>query len=232
MPLRRWINSANNAIEGILHAVRTQPHLRYHFYAAALVLILSYALGVTKYEFLVIALAVIIVLSAELLNSAVENVVDMVSPEPSEKARTAKDMAAGAVLTVAFGAALVGYIVLFPYLRRIFEIGFVMPKHSPEEVSIIAFILVLIVVILLKAYFGSGVPLRGGMPSGHTALAFSAWTAATMITRSAFVSVVCFALAVVIGQSRVAAGAHKIREVVAGGVVGAGLTYLLFLVFL
>ncbi len=230
--MRKWINSANNAIEGILHAVRTQRHVRYHFYAAAIVLLTSYVLGVTKNEFLIIALTVIIVLSAEMLNSALENVVDMVSPHHSEKARTAKDMAAGAVLTVAFGAVVVGYIVLFPYLRRIFEKGFVMTHHSPEEVAIIALIMVLIVVVLLKAYFGSGLPLRGGMPSGHSALAFSVWVSASMITRSMFVSALCLALAIVIGQSRISAGVHRLREVLAGAALGAALTYLLFLAFL
>lgn len=231
MPIRRWINSANNAIEGVLHAARTQRHMRYHFYVAFAVLMASYALGVTKTEFLIISLSVIIVLAAELLNSAIENVVDIVSPGHHDKARAAKDIAAGAVLTTAFGAAVVGYIVLFPSMRRIFEQGFVVTKHSQEEISIISFILVLILVILLKAYFGKGLPLRGGMPSGHTALAFSVWVSVTMTTQSVFASAVCFALAVVIGQSRVNLRAHKIREVVAGGGLGAGLTYLLFLLF-
>lgn len=231
MPIKRWINSANNAIEGILQAAQTQRHLRYHFYTAAVALMASYALGVTKNEFLIISLAVIIVLAAEMLNSAIENVVDIVSPGKSEKARAAKDIAAGAVLIVAFGAAVVGYIVLFPYIRKVYAMGFVATRHSAEEVSIISFILVMIVVILMKAYSGTGLPLRGGMPSGHTALAFSAWVSATMTTHSVFVSVVCFTLAVVIGQSRVVARVHKIREVIVGGTVGAGLTYLLFLVF-
>ena len=48
MPLRQWIRSANYAIEGILHASRTQRHLRYHFFSAAAVLIISYILGISR----------------------------------------------------------------------------------------------------------------------------------------------------------------------------------------
>jgi diacylglycerol kinase len=118
MPFRQWIRSANNAIEGILHAARTQRHLRYHFFSAAAVLIISYILGVSRIEFLIIALSVLAVLLAEMFNTAVEAIVDIVSPEQSEKARIAKDVAAGAVLIAAFGVAVIGYIVLFPYRRH------------------------------------------------------------------------------------------------------------------
>ena len=62
MPLRKWIKSADFAIEGILHAARTQRHLRYHFYSATAVLLVSYVLGVTRTEFMIISLSVIAVL--------------------------------------------------------------------------------------------------------------------------------------------------------------------------
>ncbi len=140
MPLRQWLKSANFAIEGILHGVKTQRHLRYHFISAATVLLLSYILGVSRSEFIIISLAVILVLLAEMLNSAVEALVDLISPEHSEKARIAKDIAAGAVLITAFGAAVLGYMVLFPYVKSVFNEGLYIAKHSKEEISLIAFI--------------------------------------------------------------------------------------------
>jgi diacylglycerol kinase (ATP) len=231
MPVRKWIKSANFAIEGVLQASRTQRHLRYHFYTAALVLTFSYVVGVTKDELLVIALAVIAVLVAEMLNTAIEAIVDILSPEHRTEARRAKDIAAGAVLITAFGAAIIGYIILFPYVRVIFEGGVHITKHPKEEVSVIAFILVLIVVVLLKAYFGKGQPLSGGMPSGHAALAFSVWVSVTYTTWNIFASGLCLALALIIAKSRVNAGAHRPWEVAFGGAVGAGLTFLLFQVF-
>jgi diacylglycerol kinase (ATP) len=231
MPLRAWIRSANFAIEGILQAAKTQKHLRYHFYIAAFVLIASYVLGVTKSEFLFISLAVIIVLAAELLNTAVEAMVDLLSPEQHEKARQAKDIAAGAVLITALGSAIIGYIILFPYITDLFETGFHISKHSKEEISIIAFILVLITVVLLKAYFGRGHPLSGGVPSGHSALAFSVWVSITYVTANFFASFLSFIVALIIAQSRVTTKVHKAWEVILGGLIGALVTFALFQMF-
>jgi diacylglycerol kinase (ATP) len=231
MLFRRWWRSANFAIEGILHAAKTQRHLRYHYFSASAVLLLSYVLGISRMEFLIIALSVIAVLLAEMFNTAIETLVDMVSPEQSEKARIAKDISAGAVLVTACGVAIIGYIILFPYLRDAFNTGISITKHSKEEIALIAFILVLILVIITKAYFGKGLPLRGGMPSGHAALAFSVWVATTYITENFVASLLSFAIAVVIAQSRVGARAHTIWEVVLGSLMGASVTFLLFRIF-
>lgn len=231
MPLRRWIDSMNNAIEGVLYAARTQRHLRYHLYTAVILLFSSYVLGIERVDFLIISIAVILVLVSEMVNTAVEYVVDMISPEFSEKARTAKDVAAGAVLITAFGAIVIGYIILFPYLRRLVEQGIHIAKHPKDEIALISLILVLILVIVFKAYSGKGHPLRGGMPSGHAAVAFSAWVTVTYISSSLTVSLLCFILATTIAQSRVATRVHTPVEVIIGGVLGAGMTWLLFLIF-
>ncbi len=228
---RKWLKSTNFAIEGILHAAKTQRHLLYHFYSAAAVLILCFILGVSRIEFLIISLSIIAVLLAEMCNTAIENVVDIVSPKQSEKARVAKDIAAGAVLITAFGASVIGYIVLFPYLSDFFRKGIHITKHSSEEVAVMSLVIVIILVIITKTYFGKGLPLRGGMPSGHAALAFSAWVASTFITENFVVSVLTFAVAVVIGQSRIILKAHSIWEVILGSLMGALVTYLLFRIF-
>ena len=232
MPFRKFIKSLNFAIEGILHAAKTQPHLRYHFYSAAAVLFVSYLLGVTRTEFLIISLSVIAVLLAEMMNTAIEAVVDIVSPEKSEKARIVKDIAAGAVLVTALGVATVGYIILAPHFRDIFHAGLHIAKHTKEEISLMAFIIVIILVVIIKSYFGKGHPLRGGIPSGHSAFAFSAWVAITYITENLEVSVICFILALIIAQSRVITKAHSQWEVIFGGIVGAFVTFLLFRIFL
>jgi len=231
MPLRQWIKSANFAIEGILHGARTQRHLRYHFYSAALVLLLGYVLGISRMEFIIVSLAVIMVLSAEMLNSAIETVVDLISPEYSEKAKIAKDIAAGAVLITAFGAAVLGYIILFPYLKAFFSEGLSIAKHSKEDIALISLVLVLIVVIIAKSYYGKGEPLRGGMPSGHSALAFSIWVCITFITGSFIVSLFCFFLAAAIAQSRVSFKVHSTWEVIIGALLGSVLTFALFKLF-
>ena len=231
MPLRKWLKSANFAIEGILQGAKTQRHLRYHFFTAAFILVLSYVLGITRMEFIMVSLAVILVISAEMLNSAVEAVVDILSPQYSEKARTAKDIAAGAVLITAFGAAVLGYIILFPYLKSFFTEGFIIARHSGEEIALMAFILVMILVVITKSHFGKGHPLQGGMPSGHSALAFSVWVSITYLTANFIVSLLCFVLAVWIAISRITIRAHNPWEVILGALMGATVTFLLFRLF-
>lgn len=231
MPLKHWIKSTNFAIEGILHGTKTQRHLRYHLFSASAVLVLSYVLGVSRNDFLVLGLTVIVVLLAELFNTAVETVVDLVSPNHSQKAKIAKDVSAGAVLITAFGAAVIGYIVLLPYIRESLETGFHIARHTGEEISIMAIILVLILVVITKAYFGKGTPLRGGIPSGHAALAFSVWVTVTFTTGNALASLLCFILAAIIAGSRVTSKIHTTWEVILGGLMGAALTFLLFQIF-
>ena len=231
MPLRKLAESAGHAIEGILYAAKTQRHLRYHLYTAAFVLILIYILGVTRTDFLIIAIVVVLVLLAEMMNTAIEYVVDLLSPEHNESARTAKDVGAGAVLITAVGAAVIGYIIMFPYFSTVFQKGIYIAKHSKEEISLISAILVLITVIVLKSYFGKGHPLRGGMPSGHAALAFSVWIAITYSTESFEASLLSGVLALLIAQSRITVRAHSPLEVITGALLGAGITFLLFLVF-
>jgi len=159
-------------------------------------------------------------------------VVDMVSPEQSEKVKIAKDVAAGAVLTTAFGAAVIGYIIILPYIRGAFQTGFRIAKHSGEEISVMSVILVLILVVMTKARFGKGTPLRGGIPSGHAALAFSLWVAVVYTAGSPIASALFFLMATGIAASRVISKIHTVWEVIFGGVIGAALTFVLFQIFL
>jgi diacylglycerol kinase (ATP) len=231
MPIRRWIDSANNAIEGILKAARTERHVRYHLYAAVMVLISALILGVSRAEFLLLALAAVVVVTAELLNTALEHAVDLFDPGQDDRARSAKDVAAGAVLVAAVGALVVGYVVLAPHITAFVSGGFRPPHRSPADVALVAVILVLIFVILAKAFFGTGTPLRGGLPSGHAAVAFSVWISLAAISRDPAVGAIGFVVACLVGISRIALGIHSFTEVFWGGLIGALTTFLLFLLF-
>lgn len=232
MPLRKWVESANYAIEGILHAAKTERHLRYHFYAAVLILLLSLILGITRSEFIAIAIVAIIVLSVEMLNTAIEATVDIIFKEYDNRAKIIKDIAAGAVLTASIGAAVVGYIIFLPYLKNTFENGLKIAKHSGEDIAIISFVVLLILVIITKTFFGKGSPLRGGIPSGHAAVAFSIWAAVTFLTEAFLPSFLVLILAVLVAQSRVSIGVHKPWEVILGALLGSVVTFFLFKLFL
>ncbi len=231
MPLRQWIKSANYAIEGILHAAKTQRHMRYHLYAAVLILLLSFSLGISWIEFTVLVVLSIIVISVEMINTAIESITDVLFKDYDPRAKAIKDIAAGAVLISAMGAAVIGYIILFEPLKNMFYSGIVIAKHTEGHITIVALLIVLILVIISKAFYGKGQPLRGGMPSGHAAVAFSIWVAITFITESFIPSMLVLILAIFIAQSRVNVGVHRPIEVVLGALLGSIVTFLLFKIF-
>jgi diacylglycerol kinase (ATP) len=231
MPLRKWIQSANHAIEGILYAAKTQRHMRYHLYAAILVLIVAFVLGVRGNEFVVLVVLAILVLSVEMINTAIEITTDILFKEYDERAKAIKDIAAGAVLITALGAAIIGYVILFDPVKDFFYYGLDIAKRTEADIAVVALIVVLILVVISKAFWGKGEPLRGGIPSGHAAVAFSIWVAVTLLSESFMTSLLVLIMAILIAQSRVYVGIHKPREVVLGALLGIAVTFLLYKIF-
>ncbi|MGG4393219.1 diacylglycerol kinase family protein [Paenibacillus thiaminolyticus] len=109
---RPWADTFRVAWEGILYAFRTQRNMRVHAAAAVTACLLGAVFGISAGEWLWLALAITLVMSAELINTAVESAVDLTMPDPHPLAKIAKDTAAGAVLVTAVFAVIVG-VVLF-----------------------------------------------------------------------------------------------------------------------
>ncbi|HXT37264.1 MAG TPA: diacylglycerol kinase family protein [Chloroflexota bacterium] len=104
------------AARGIIYVFRTQRNMRIHVCAAAGVLVLAGILGVSRVEVAVLLLCILAVLTLEMLNTVVEAVVDLATEQYHPLAKIAKDMAAGAVLVMAIGAAAIGLLILGPPL--------------------------------------------------------------------------------------------------------------------
>ncbi|HLC14824.1 MAG TPA: diacylglycerol kinase [Thermodesulfovibrionia bacterium] len=231
MPIREWVESANHAINGILYAAKSERHVRYHLYAALFILLFSFIIGVDRYEFLAIAITVIMVILAEMINTAIEAVVDLLTDQYNKYAKIAKDVAAGSVLITAVGAFVIGYVILFPYLKHAIKHGITKQNHSMENIALVSLIITFITVIIMKTYFGRGEPLRGGMPSGHSAVSFSIWIIVTTTTGSIMLSILVFILATLIASSRVTSGIHRPSEVIVGALLGSTITYSLVKLF-
>jgi diacylglycerol kinase (ATP) len=112
----RRIRSFGYAFAGIGHGLRTQANLRIHFLAAAGVIIAGLLFQLSTVEWAILVVTIMIVLSAELFNSAIEAAVDRMGSETHPLSRIAKDMAAGAVLISAIGAVIVGLLIFGPRL--------------------------------------------------------------------------------------------------------------------
>ncbi len=116
MRYARLIKAFGHAFSGLFFALRTQRNMPIHLSIAAGVIGLGIWLGLSTTQWAILALTVGSVLAAELLNSSLEVVVDMVSPDYHPLAKRAKDVAAGAVLLAAMVSVVVGLLVLGPPL--------------------------------------------------------------------------------------------------------------------
>jgi diacylglycerol kinase (ATP) len=229
------LQSFNFAFEGIIHVLRTQRNMRIHFAIAVGVLIAALVVGVGRLELVALLLAISFVLIAEMLNTALEAGIDVATTSFDPLAKLAKDIAAGAVLIATVNAIAVAYLV---FVERIEDRSSSLLddlRDAPAELTLIALVLTTLLVIAVKAYTGRGRPLRGGLPSGHSAVAFAGWMAATYIvgdsTHWFLVSSLTFIMALLVAQTRVEAGIHSVLEVLSGGVLGALVTLVLFQLF-
>ena len=224
-------DSINYALEGIIHVLRTQRNMRIHFAVAVAVLVVAIVTNVTKLELISLLLAIAFVLIAEMINSALEAAIDVATTSFDPLAKLAKDIAAGAVLIAAINAVAVGYLVFSG--KTASRSARLIDKviNAPAKLTIVALVVIVIVVIGVKAWTGKGTPLRGGLPSGHAALAFAAWIAITYVTGPShrfLVSTIAFVLALLVAQTRVESGVHSSVEVALGGLLGALMTLALF----
>jgi diacylglycerol kinase (ATP) len=228
-------DSFNYATEGIIHALRTQRNLWIHFAIAAAVLVAAIGFGVSKLELIVLLLAITFVLVAELVNTAIEAAVDVASTSFDPMAKLAKDMAAGAVLVAALNAVAVGYLVFSGSVADRSSRFLDRLTNAPAELTLVALALTIIVVIGVKAITGTGTPLRGGLPSGHAAVAFAGWMAATLVLDDSshrfLISSLTFIMALLVAQTRVETGVHSASEVASGGLLGAFVTLAIFQAF-
>ncbi|WP_437187393.1 diacylglycerol kinase family protein [Planctomicrobium sp. SH668] len=112
-PKISFLRSLNAAMTGVRDAVLEQRNLRIHICVAVFVVALAGMLQISSTQWALLALCVGMVIGAEFINTAIETVVDLASPEYHELARKAKDMSAAAVLVLSMTAACVGVIVLW-----------------------------------------------------------------------------------------------------------------------
>lgn len=224
--------SFNWAIEGIVFAVKTQRNMKYHFTIAFLVLLASLFFDLTRIELIAVLFAIAFVISAELINTAIEVAVDLAGNEnESELAKIAKDVSAAAVLVAALNSVFVGFLVFFKKFSPLTKNIIQSLSRAPEYISGIAIIITFGAAIGLKVFIGEGTPARGGWPSVHSALAGALFAAISIISANFLVGTLAFFLALLVLQSRVEKNIHSWFEVVSGILLGMFTTILLFQIF-
>ena len=231
MQLQKFIGSFNAAVEGFIYVLKTERNMRTHFLAALFFLLLGIYLRFSAIEIMILAVTITLVLVAEMMNTAIELIVDMIQKEFHPVACIIKDVSSGAVLLTAINATIVGYILFYKKIPFHVDTQLINVRTTPWHITFIALILVFGSSILGKIIFHKGTPLRGGMPSGHSAIAFAIWAIIAFFTNNSIVIILSFLMAFLIARHRVKDAVHTVWEVVAGAVLGILLTILIFQIF-
>lgn len=109
------------ALEGFLHALKHNRNLRIHLIMALAVIILSVFFRINKYEMSILGVVILLVISSEMINTAIEEMVNLITLEHKKEAKIAKDVAAGMVLVTSVGSVIIGFLIFTPYVFKLFN---------------------------------------------------------------------------------------------------------------
>ena len=184
--------------------------------------------ALTRLEVIAVLVAISFVLITEMLNTAIEHLVDLVTDQDDPRAKVAKDVAAGAVLIAAVNAVAVAYLVFYDKITSVPYTVLTKLRGSPIDVTVIALVIVILAAIAMKALTHRGTAFRGGLPSAHAAVAFAAWVAVTFVAANTGyalpISAIALFMALLVAQSRIQAGIHSLLEVAVGAALGIVIT--------
>lgn len=215
-----------------MFAVRTQLNIKIHLIIAIVVMSASLFYDITKIELIILSFTIVLVVFAELVNTAIEAAIDATTNYYHPLAKIAKNIAAGSVLITALNAVFIGYLIFWDKINN-FNFGVINKiKQSNPYMSFVVLVMIAIITVIVKAIYGEGTPLRGGMPSGHSTISFSIATVISYITTEPIIIGLSFLMAFIVAQSRVDTGVHSLKEVIVGAIFGTLLTLVILNIFL
>jgi diacylglycerol kinase (ATP) len=219
------------ALSGVALTFRTQRHMRFHVYVVILVMLVAMLANFELRQVLILLFTVSLVLIAEMFNSAIEATVDLIQPNYHPLAKTAKDIAAGAVLITTIVALVVGALLIIGETRwELMKASLTSEGFAPAfplRFAIGALMLFFIVVIG-KGLGKRGQVLKGGLVSGHAAYAAFLATGIMVLTDQPLVSAIAVILAAIVAQSRWEAKIHSVFELALGALAGTLVGLALF----
>lgn len=114
--LRRHHISFKSAFAGLFWALKTQPNFRVHIILATLAVVMSFYFQISTIEFVIIIFTIVLGFMAEMINTTIEAMTDLITNEWRQEAKIAKDVSAGMMLLVAIGALLIALLIFWPHL--------------------------------------------------------------------------------------------------------------------
>ena len=212
-----FIDAWKNAFNGIIYAITTQSNIKKQLIIAVIVVIISLFFNLNRAEFLCFMFTIVLIIFAEMVNTAIETVVDLYVDVYHPKAKIAKDVAAGGVVITSINAIIVAYFLFFD---KIADIGLAFiknvtstPVHLTFSIMIITIIAILALIAYAKTNKHKGLNEKM-VPSGHTAIGFAANTLIWLLTDNIVILILSLIMAILLAESRIAAKEHKLSEII------------------
>lgn len=220
---KNFVQALYNAFDGIIYATTTQSNVKKQLLGIVLVMIVSLFMNLTRTEFLFLIFACVLVILAEMLNTAIETVVDLYVDVYHPKAKIAKDVGAGAVIISSINALIIAYFVLYDKITTKGITVLQTVAKSPVHLIFVSIILTVVVLLTIKA--ANVIRTRNGkkekfIPSGQTALAMAVTTLILLNTKDIVITTLAFLLSLMIGLSRIENNKRTGFEVFFGGIIG------------
>ncbi|OCL25214.1 diacylglycerol kinase [Orenia metallireducens] len=226
--INNLIKSFNYAVNGIIYSLKHERNMKIHLIISVIVLLFGIFFSLNKLELLILFISITLVFFSEMINTAIERLSDLVNKEYHPTIKIIKDVAAGAVLITALNAIVVGYIIFFNDIKPLTLNLLQHIQQTPIHLTFITLILIILIVIGVKSQFNKGTPLQGGMPSGHSALAFGVMIIISNLANDALITTLALLMAVLIAQSRIEGDIHTPWEVISGAMIGSLIGILVF----
>ena len=190
--------------------------------------------NLSRIEMMFLVFAIIFVIGFELLNTSIEELVNLASKgKYSKLAKAAKDLSAAATFVAAINAGFIAYLIFFDKFLNFYDSVILKIARRPSHLALITISLVIILTIFFKGVFyeGHGTAMRGGFVSGHTSVAFCLSTIGILLVKEPLVRFLLVGLALIVAESRYEADIHSIKEIIRGAILGMSMAMAIFGIF-
>ncbi len=223
------IESFEKAVNGIYETIISERQMKIYAILSVVIMFLCLFYRVERMEFISMLISVVLIWITELLNTAIESCIDRYSLEYHELSKKAKDIAAGAVLVAVFNLIIVSYFVFWKRINLSLKFTFETFRMSYQHLVVFILVFLIVLIVFLKKFFGSKKVSSGGFPSGHGAVSSSIFVIINYLARDAKVFFLSLVLVILVLQSRIEGKIHNLKEILAGSVLGLGVTYLILI---
>ncbi len=225
---KNFATSLGHALDGIIKAFKTERNLRNDFVIGLFVLIISLFFDFTKTEFTCLCLTIGFVIFAEMINSTVEYVVDLITDKYDDRAKAAKDIAAGGVLVASMVAVIVAYFLFSDKIYNLTTNVISSVLDSKLHVLFIVIFAIVLLCVILKGMFGKGDHYSNAYPSARVSLAFGLTTYLYLVTKSLFITGVSFILSLLIAQIRIESTKVKPVFMIISAILGIAVVLIIY----